>query len=92
LARLAVHVTPKSGKDEIAGWRGDELQVRVTVPPEGGKANQAVCRLIAHALGVPKSHVRVARGESSRHKSIEVAEVDDLAFERAFGAPPDQLF
>ncbi len=39
MARLAVHVTPKSGRDEVVGWRGSELAVRVTAPPEGGKAN-----------------------------------------------------
>lgn len=92
MTRLAIHVTPKAGKDEVVGWRGEELQVRVTAPPEGGKANQAVCRLISRALGVPKSSVRVVRGEASRHKAVEVSDVDPIALERAFGAPPDQLF
>jgi uncharacterized protein YggU (UPF0235/DUF167 family) len=46
---LAVHVTPRSGRDEVSGWRGAELSVRVTVAPEGGKANVAVCILVAKA-------------------------------------------
>jgi uncharacterized protein (TIGR00251 family) len=73
--RLSVYISPKSPRDEIAGIRQGELHLRVTVPPEGGKANAAACRLVAKALGVPKSSVRVARGESSRHKQIEVSGV-----------------
>lgn len=77
---LAVHVTPKSGRDEIVGWRGGELRLRVTSPPEDGKANAAVRVLIAGALGVPKSAVRVTRGETSRHKRllIEAITVEEV--------------
>jgi hypothetical protein len=71
-ARLRVYVTPKAGADEIAGWRGDELRVRVTVAPEGGKANAAVCKLVARSLGIPKSAVRVVSGAAARHKTLEI--------------------
>ncbi len=85
MATLHVHVTPKSGRDEILGWRGGELSVRVTAPPEDGKANAAVCKVLAKALGVPKSAVVVTRGETSRHKTIEVEGVGQDTAERAFG-------
>jgi uncharacterized protein len=84
-AQLAVHVTPKAGRDEIVGRRGGELQVRVTVAPEDGKANAAVCALLAKRLRVPKSSVRVARGEASRHKLLSFATLDDDALTAAFG-------
>jgi uncharacterized protein len=84
-AQLAVHVTPKAGRDEVAGWRGRELQVRVTVAPEDGKANAAVCALLAKTLRVPKSSVRVARGDTSRHKILEFATLDDAALRKTFG-------
>jgi len=86
--RIAVHVTPKSVRDEVAGWRGGELSVRVTVAPEGGKANAAACAVVARALGVPKSTVRVARGDTSRHKQLEVEGVTAADVARVFGAPP----
>jgi uncharacterized protein (TIGR00251 family) len=89
---LAVHVTPKAGRDEIAGWRGSELSVRVTSPPEGGKASAAVCRTIAAALGVPKSSVRVMRGETSRHKILAVDGVEDADLAAVFGGPDASLF
>lgn len=92
MIRLAVHVTPKSGRDEVTGWRGGELQVRVTAPPEGGKANAAVCDTVASALGVPKRAVRVARGQASRHKSLEIDGVDDEVLRDAFGSPDASLF
>jgi hypothetical protein len=83
--RIAVHVTPKSGRDEVAGWRGSELAVRVTAPPEGGKANAAACVVVADALGIPKRDVRVVRGESSRRKQLEVDGVGETEVRAAFG-------
>lgn len=90
--RIAVHVTPKSGRSEIADWRGGELCVRVRVAPEGGKANAAVCELLAAALGVPKSNVRVVRGDTSRHKQVEVDGVGEAEVRAAFGEPEQGLF
>ncbi len=75
--RIAVRVTPRSGRDELAGWAGGELIVRVTAAPESGKANAAVCVVLARALGVPKSSVRVVRGPGSRHKLLEVDGVEE---------------
>jgi uncharacterized protein (TIGR00251 family) len=85
--RVAVYVTPKSNRDEIAGWRGGELSVKVTSAPEGGKANAAVCRLVASALGVAKSRVQVVRGVTSRHKQLEIDGVDVQAVQATWGVP-----
>ena len=80
-AELRVRVIPRAGKNEIAGERNGALLVRVTAPPEGGKANAAVCRLIAKALGVPPSRVAVMRGAAAREKVLRVEDVseEDLA-------------
>jgi len=92
MVRLTVHVTPKSSKNEVSGWRGDQLCVRVTAAPEGGKANAAVEHVIAEGLGVPKSAVAVVRGRSSRTKQIEIESLDAASVERAFGVPQEGLF
>ena len=92
MADVAVHVTPRSGRDEVCGWRGTELSVRVTVPPEGGKANAAACMVVAKALGVAKSSVRVVRGDTARHKILRIEGVDDAAVRQAFGEPDAPLF
>jgi uncharacterized protein YggU (UPF0235/DUF167 family) len=80
-AELRVRVTPRAGRNEIAGERGGVLLVRVTAAPEGGKANVAVCRLIAKALRIGNSRVSVARGAGSREKllRIEGLQESDLA-------------
>lgn len=92
MASLAVHVTPKAGRDEVAGWRGSELSVRVTTAPEAGKANAAVCKVVAGALGVPKTSVRVVRGETSRHKTLEIDGANEEQLRSAFGEPGASLF
>lgn len=73
----AVHVTPKSGKDQVVGvsTAADglrEVRVRVTAPPDNGKANKAVCKLVAASLGIAKGAVAVKRGETSHHKLLAV--------------------
>jgi uncharacterized protein YggU (UPF0235/DUF167 family) len=64
----------------------------VTVAPEGGKANAAVCVVVAQALGVPKSSVRVVRGDTARHKILRIEGIDDSALREAFGEPDASLF
>ena len=90
--RLAIHVTPRSARDGIAGWRGGELSVRVTPAPDDGKANAAVCAVLADAVGVPKSAVRIIRGHASRHKQVEVDGAEYADVVRMFGEPPQALF
>ena len=76
--RIAVRLTPKGGRDAIDGWREDAagkrvLAARVAAPPEDGKANEALVRLLAKTLDVAKSKVRIVTGETSRMKIVEVA-------------------
>ena len=85
MTTLHVYVTPKSGRNEISGWRGGELLLKVTAPPEDGKANAAVCKLLAKALGVPKSAVCVTRGETSRHKTVGIDVLEQADAEAALG-------
>jgi hypothetical protein len=70
---LDVRATPKAARDEIKGWRDGLLQVRVTVVPEGGKANDAIQSLLAKASGAPKSAFLLVQGETSRQKTFLVA-------------------
>lgn len=69
---LDVRVMPRASRDGIAGWREGRLVVRVTAPPVKSAANDAVIVLLAKALDVPKSTLRVASGATSRSKSIEI--------------------
>jgi uncharacterized protein (TIGR00251 family) len=76
-ARIRVRVTPRAGRDRIDGRREGVLRVRLTAPPVEGRANEALVRLLARALGVPPRDVRVVRGGSAREKLIEVEGIDE---------------
>jgi uncharacterized protein len=85
-ARITVRVTPRGGRDAIDGWAGDVLRVRVSAAPADGKANEAVVRLLARALGVPPSDVRLVSGARGRTKVLEVAGLAESEARRRLGA------
>ena len=70
--RLTVEVRPRAGRDEIAGWQGARLRVRVTAPPADGAANEAVRALLADRLGCARSQVEIVRGQTARTKIVRV--------------------
>ena len=84
-ARLKVKVVPGSSRDGIVGWLGDALKIKVTAPPEKGKANEAVIGLLAAALGVTTDDVSVVSGHSSPAKVVAIAGMDDEAIKKVFG-------
>lgn len=69
--KIKVRVMPNSVREEVVK-QGDEYVVRVKVPPQEGKANEAVIKLVAGYLKVPKSTVRIASGLTGRNKILEI--------------------
>lgn len=84
MTRILVKAVPGAKKDEIVGRLGDRLKVRVSAPPEGGKANAAICELIAAALGIKTRDVRIVSGQSRAEKTVEIDCVDAAAVESLF--------
>jgi uncharacterized protein len=72
MADLAIRVQPRAKRTEVAGEREGAVVIRVSAPPVDGKANEAVCRLIADRAGVPRRAVRIVRGEGARDKQVRV--------------------
>lgn len=73
--RLAIRITPKARANEFGALDHDAagqafLRARVTAPPEDGKANRALTKLVARALKLPASRVSVAAGAKDRQKSL----------------------
>ena len=66
-AEIAVRVTPRASRDRITQETG-VIRVYVTVVPEDGKANQAVTKLLAKALGVAKTRLTLLHGATGRDK------------------------
>ena len=75
--KLRVRVHPGARRNAIRAWLEDgTLQLDVTAPPEDGRANRAVCDLIAVALKVPRRQVSVTRGAGSRLKELTIEGVE----------------
>jgi uncharacterized protein YggU (UPF0235/DUF167 family) len=89
-ARLAVKVTARASRSEIAGWSGDRLRVRVAAVPENGRANDALEEFLAAAAGVPRRAVSVATGRTSPLKIVEFAGVDQADLNRRFARLREQ--
>ena len=71
--RIRVRVKPRAKEERIEGLSPDgTLVVRVAAPPERGKANERLVRILAEAFGVARSDVRVVAGHKSRDKVVEV--------------------
>ena len=70
--RLHVKVVPGASRDEISGWLGGRLKVRVRAPAEGGKANAALMKVLALGPGVPPQALAIVSAAVSAHKVIEV--------------------
>lgn len=75
---------PRASKDEVT-VRDGRVFVRVTAAPTDGKANAAVCALLAKTLGVPKSAVRVQRGAASRAKVVSIEGMGEQEVKRCLG-------
>lgn len=78
-----MRLRPRGQRDELMGLREGVLQARVSAPPVDGRANRALCRLVAKRLGVAPSRVSVVRGEKSRDKTIRVDGVEPAALQAA---------
>jgi uncharacterized protein (TIGR00251 family) len=72
-ASFRVHVQPKSSHEGIVGEADGILKLRVTAPPVEGRANEACLRLLAGALDLPISRLRIVSGQHARFKGIRVA-------------------
>ena len=82
-ATLSVRVQPRARSDVLVGLREGVIVVRVAAPPLDGRANDAVCRLLAGALGVRRTDLTILRGEQARDKVIAVDGVDQVTADAA---------
>lgn len=91
MADLFVKLQPGASADRIEGWEADPdgravLKVRVRARPVEGQANEALVKLIADALDLPRGQVTLARGDRSRLKRLTVPGLDEDEMKRRLGA------
>jgi uncharacterized protein (TIGR00251 family) len=70
--RLRIRVSPGARTTELVGRQGEAWKVRVAAPPERGRANDAVLKLLADRLGVPRGELTLVSGASARDKVVEL--------------------
>jgi len=87
-ARIKVRLQPRARGDEIMAVRDGVVIARVTAPPVDGRANRALCKLIARQAGVAPSRVTVLRGERSRDKLVRIEGLDPAALPEALRSGP----
>jgi hypothetical protein len=81
-ARLSLRVSPGAARSAVVGRHGDGWKVRVAAAPEDGKANEAVVRLLADTLALPRRDVRIVSGQASRDKTVALAGMGPEEIER----------
>ena len=70
-AEIALRATPRAARDRIV-IEGADLRIYVTAPPEDGRANAAIAKLLAKAMGVARSRLTLVRGQTARDKLFRV--------------------
>jgi len=91
MAFITLRVTPSASRDAVVGWQGDVLRLHVAAPAQRGKANEAVLRLLAAALGIERRRLRIVRGHTSRQKVVSVDGLDEAEIRTRLGEPPPRL-
>jgi uncharacterized protein (TIGR00251 family) len=86
MASITLRVTPSASRDAVAGWQGDVLRLRVAAPAQRGKANEAVLRLLAAALGIERRRLRIVRGHTSRQKVVLVDGLEQAEIRARLGS------
>jgi uncharacterized protein len=80
---IAVRVIPNSGVNEVSELLDDGcIKIRLTAPPSGGKANEALIKYLAKILSIRKKQIKIKRGFTSRNKLISIQGVDRDAIYR----------
>jgi len=69
---LSLKAIPNAPRNEVVGWLGDALKVKVHAPALEGRANEELCEFLADALGLPRRAVTVLRGDKSRQKLVRL--------------------
>lgn len=69
---LEIQVQPRSSRNQLVGEQDGRIKIKLTAPPVEGEANQALINFLAQLLDIPKKNIKLLKGESCRHKLIEI--------------------
>ena len=70
--RITVQVQPNARQNEVVGFEGGVLQVRVAAPPVKGRANRELIEFLSRLFAVRKSNITIEKGMTSRRKTLAI--------------------
>ena len=82
---LALRIIPNAPRNEIVGWHGSALKVKVHAPALEGRANAELLAFLAEALGLPRRSVTLLRGDKARQKVVHLAGLDEGGLKSRLG-------
>jgi uncharacterized protein (TIGR00251 family) len=81
---ISVKIQPGASREECVGLQAEALKIRVTAPPVDSAANKALIKFLSKKIRIPKSHVAIIKGGTSRHKQILLAGLKPADLDRFF--------
>lgn len=85
VVELKIKLVPGASRNEVSGWLGDALKLRVRAAPEKGKANKAMIALLADTLAVPGRQISIVRGHGQATKTVRIGGLDAATLSRRIG-------
>lgn len=82
---IKVYVSPRASSNKVVGEHNGSMKIALTAPPIEGAANRALVEFVAKTLGVPKGHVTIISGETSRNKTLKIDGLDKKAAAQKLG-------
>ncbi len=79
---LSIRIQPRASKNEIVTMDSGGLKIRLTAPPVDGAANEALVKFLATTLSIPKSHVEIVSGHTSREKIVRISGISNAEMKR----------
>jgi len=85
--RLDVSVQPRSSRNQVVGEQNEALKIKLTAPPVEGEANAALVDFLSHYLKLPRKDIKLIKGDTSRHKIIEIMGISSEELRLKVGLP-----
>jgi uncharacterized protein (TIGR00251 family) len=82
---LQVLVQPRASRTRVVGVHGDRLKIQLAAPPVDGEANAALVDFLSDLLQLPRNHLQIATGQTSRRKTVRVLGLSTQKAERLIG-------
>jgi len=69
---IRLYIRPDAAETRVEGIYQDRIKIRISAPPEKGRANKELIKFIAGILSIPKSRISIASGKTSNYKEIQI--------------------